>query len=70
MILKKKMNTIRIVTGTTGAAIVDFGTKWKNMPGTRDQMIKFGWDQGPNGKNWLGPGTIGPPHSESQYFRF
>ena len=48
------------------ADIVDFGTKWKNMPGTRDQMIKFGWDQGPNGKNWLGPGTIGPPHSESQ----
>ena len=43
------------------ADIVDFGTKWKNMLGTRDQMIKFGWDQGPNGKNWLGPGTIGPP---------
>ena len=43
------------------ADIVDFGTKWKNVPGTRDQMIKFEWDQGPNGKNWLGPGTIGPP---------
>ena len=50
------------------ADIVDFGTKWKNMPGTRDQMIKFGWDQGPNGKNWLGPGTIGPPHSESHWW--
>ena len=52
------------------ADIVDFGTKWKNMPGTRDQMIKFGWDQGPNGKNWLGPGTIGPPHSESHVLFF
>ena len=49
-----------------GAGIADFGTNWKNVLGTRDQMIKFGWDQGPNGKNCLGPGTIGPPHAESQ----
>ena len=32
--------------------------KWQNIAGIRDHMMKFGWDQGPNGKNSLGPGTI------------
>ena len=40
-----------------GIDLMKIGTKWQNEAGTRDHMTKFGWDQGPNGKNWLGPGT-------------
>ena len=37
------------------------GTKGMNLDGTRDQGNESGWDQGPNGKNWLGPGAIATP---------
>ena len=29
------------------------GPREKNIAGIRDCVTKFGWNQGPNGKNWL-----------------
>ena len=47
----------------------DHGPKQQGPgPGTRDHMTRCGWDQGPNQKNWLGPGTIGTPYAEPQDF--
>ena len=39
-------------------------TIYSIFSGTRDHMTRCGWDQGPNQKNWPGPGTIATPHTE------
>ena len=49
--------TAGLGTGTSGNGYNENWDQMANLAGTRDHMIKFGWDQGPNDKNWLGPGT-------------
>ena len=49
--------TAGLGAGTSGNGYNENCDQMAKLPGTRDHMIKFGWDQGPNDKNWLGPGT-------------
>ena len=47
-LVRLRLDLVRVPVGID---LMKIGTKWQNEAGTRDHMTKFGWDQGPNGKN-------------------